>query len=118
VLLNNPAAEQLHFLVSAAATGYVQQLGGKIPGVLDNLGRHFLSFTHFRFEIINSDIERKENHQVAINFFSGPVQWLDTIGNYLLVAAVEGEKTEDGLSTHLLELKPFLGIYTVKEETE
>jgi hypothetical protein len=117
VLHHNPQAERLHFLVSAAATGYVQQLGGKIPNVLDNLGRHFLTFKQYRFEIINSDIEDKHKHQVAINFFSEPVQWHDTVGTYLLISPLHAEINGDGRQTHLLELMPFLSIYTLKEET-
>ncbi len=116
LLLNNPSADKLHFLVSGAVTGYIQQLGGKMPGVLDNLGRHFLSFTHYRFEIINSDTEKKENHQAAINFFSEPQQLIDTIGNYMVIAPVNAPMNEDGLQTHTLEMKPFLSICAFKDE--
>lgn len=44
MVLNVPEAEKLHFLVSAAITGYLRQLNGIIPDVLDNLGRRFLIF--------------------------------------------------------------------------
>ena len=56
LILNVAGADKLHFLVSAAITGYLRQLNGMIPDVLDNLGRGFLTFDHFKFEIINSDI--------------------------------------------------------------
>jgi hypothetical protein len=115
VLVHQPQAAQLHFLVSAAVTGYVQQLNGIVPDVLDNLGRRFLSFTQYRFEIINSDIEKKEHHQIAINFFSEPMVWHSTIDNYLLLSPAGATATEDGLPTHLLELKPFVSIATLNE---
>src|SRR4051812_25343489 len=59
LLLHADGAEKLHFLVSAAVTGYLQQLGDKIPDIVDNLGRQFLSFSHYHFEIINSDVNNK-----------------------------------------------------------
>ena len=117
LLLYVPNAEKLHFLVSAAIVGYVQQLGDRFPDIPDNLGKYFLSFKNYRFEIINSDSKKKASHQVAISFFSDPLTWHDTINNYLLVSPVDGEKTGDGILTYLLQLQPFLSIYSFKEET-
>lgn len=116
LLINVPASEKLHFLVSSSVIGYLQQLNGIMPDVLDKLGRHFMKFKNFRFEIINSDIKEKSMHKVAINFFSDPLVWHDTIGNYLLISATDGEKTKDGLLTRLVELQPFNSIYSLKEE--
>ncbi|MFT3935652.1 MAG: hypothetical protein QM726_18635 [Chitinophagaceae bacterium] len=116
ILLHVPNAEKLHFLVSAAITGYLQQLNGKIPDILDNLGRRFLSFKNYRFEIINSDIKKKEQHQVAINFFSEPLLWHNTIGNYLLVSEENAASTNDGNLTNVLQLQSFLSIYSIKEK--
>jgi len=116
LLLNVPGAERLHFLVSAGVTGYIQQLNGVMPDILDNLGRHFIKFKDFRFEIINSDIADKSKHQVAINFFSEPMLWYDTVDNHLLLSAVSTEQNEDGVLTHLVMLQPFLSIYTIKNE--
>src|SRR5687768_9647191 len=116
--LNVPNAEKLHFLVSAAIVGYLQQLEERIPDILNNLGKHFLGFKNYRFEIINSDIKNKASHQVAINFFSEPMIWHDTIDGYLLVSPLNGEKNDDGIFTHLVQLQPFLSIYSIKEETE
>jgi hypothetical protein len=90
---------------------------GVIPDILNNLGKHFLRFTDCRFEIINSDIKNKTGHQVAINFFSEPLNWYDTPGGYLLISPLSGEKSEDGILTHLVQLQPFLSIYSLKEET-
>lgn len=114
ILHHVPAAEKLHFLVSAAVTGYVQQLKGIIPGVLDNLGRHFLSFDSYRFEIINSDIKNRSQHKVAINFISQPMTWHYTIGNYMLVSEAGQANTEDGELAHLVEMQPFLNIHSLK----
>ncbi|HKZ67537.1 MAG TPA: hypothetical protein VJ111_14325 [Chitinophagaceae bacterium] len=116
--LNVPNAEKLHFLVSAAIVGYLQQLEERIPDILNNLGKHFLNFKNYRFQIINSDIKNKASHQVAINFYSEPMIWHDTIGGYLLVSSLAEEKGDEGILTHLVELQPFLSIYSIKEETE
>ena len=115
IIMNVPAADKLHFLVSASIVGYLQQLGGKIPDILNNLGKHLLEFKDYRFEIINSDIKNKAGHQVAINFFSGPLIWHDTINNYLLVSPLGAAKTEDGVLTDLIAMQPFLSIYSLKE---
>lgn len=109
-----PGAEKLHFLVSAAVTGYIGQLNENIPDILNNLGKHFLKFTQFEFEIINSDFQDTTKHQVAVNFYSEPLLWHDTIGNYLLVSdkkAAEGE-----VLTNLFALQPYLTIYSLYTE--
>jgi hypothetical protein len=120
LLMNVPGSEKLHFLVSAAVTGYVQQLGNKIPDILNNLSKHFLEFKNYRFEIINSDINNKAVHQVAINFFSEPVVWHDTVGNFLLLSPIDinREQSGDGILTDMVQLQPFLSIYSLKEETK
>jgi hypothetical protein len=113
-----PGAEKLHFLVSAAIVGYLQQLDGVIPDIVNNLGKHFLKFTDYRFEIINSDMKSKSRHQVAINFFSESLQWHDTAANYLLVSSLNSEKNADGILTEMVQLHPFLSIYSLNTEEE
>ena len=114
IIQNVPGADKLHFLVSGAMVGYLQQLDGIGPDILNNLGKHFLRFTDYRFEIINSDIKNKASHQVAINFFSESMIWHDTIENYLLVSPVNAEKKDDGILTDLLQLQSFQSIYSIK----
>lgn len=114
-----PGAYKLHFLVSASVVGYLQQLNGKVPDIREGTGRLFLPFINYRFEIINSDIHQRDRHQVAFNFVSEPLLWLDTIGDRLLISV--GGKTETGpegeeeILTELVQLQPFLSIYSVKE---
>lgn len=107
-----PGAQQLHFLVSAAATGYVQQLGDKMPDIKDNLGLSFMKFQHFRFEIIQSDIRNISAHTVALNFISEPFLWTDTIGNCILLAKPV-LINEPHIQTHMLPLQPFLSIHSI-----
>lgn len=114
LLAHVPGAEKLHFLVGSAAVNYVKQLNGIIPGVLNSLGKHFLPFEDFRFEIINSHIGDIERHQVAINFYSAPVRWLDSIGDQLLVA-LPHQPAPGELLTETFRLQPFLSIYSLQE---
>ncbi|MGM9477688.1 hypothetical protein ACS5PU_14745 [Pedobacter sp. GSP4] len=114
ILLHVPDAEKLHFLVSAAITGYLRQLNGIIPDILDNLGRRFLTFEHFKFELINSDIKDVQQHKIAINFFSKPLVWHETIGNQLLISQFK-ETQGDEVYTNLFEMQPFVSIHSIKQ---
>jgi hypothetical protein len=106
-----PGAERLHFLVSAACVEYLQQLNERIPDIYNILGNKFLNFKSFRFEIINSDINNRNAHQVAINFYSEPIIWHDTIGNYLLISEKDAAQPE---LTDLVQLVPFLSINSLR----
>lgn len=116
LLQHVPRAEKLHFLVSAAVTGYLQQLNGVLPDIQDNLGRQCLSFSNYQFEIINSDTTNRANHQVGINFYSEALVWHHSIDHSLLVSKQAVETGTDGVLTHLLPLRPMLSIYSLKEE--
>jgi hypothetical protein len=113
ILQHNAAAEKLHFLTSAAANGYVNQLNGKIPDVLNTLGKHFLPFKNYRFEIINSDIKEAAKHTVAVNFFSEPVVWIDTVGAAMIVAVNNAAENSE-LLTDTFIMPPFVSIYSIK----
>ncbi|MBG9375828.1 hypothetical protein I5907_06250 [Panacibacter sp. DH6] len=108
-------ADKLHFLVSTAVTGYLKQLNEKVPDVLNNAGKTFLTFKHFRFEIINSNTRDKSKHQVAVNFYSEPLLWYTTVGSQLIVAPVtEAANMEAEMLTEQFSLQPFLSIYSIK----
>lgn len=109
-----PAAEKLHFLVSTAAIGYIKQLSGKVPDMVNNTGKLFLPFENFRFEIINSDTRNKSKHQVAINFYTDHLIWHETIGNQLLVS-VPGNMENDEVLTDMFSMQPYLSIYSLKQ---
>jgi hypothetical protein len=116
LLWHVPAAEKLHFIVSASVTGYIQQLNGQLPDITNNLGNSFLRFKGYRFEIIDSDIRDRAKHVVAVNFFSEPLLWQQVIGNYLLVSPLTNQVPGEGILTHLVTLQPFFSIYSINEE--
>ncbi|RZK62124.1 MAG: hypothetical protein EOO59_03370 [Hymenobacter sp.] len=109
-----PGAEQLHFLVGSSLGGYLQQLNGVVPDIVNNVGRYFLKFTRYQFELINSNLHDKSKHQVALNFYAEPLLWHDTIAPYLLVSdpATPTEASGETL-THLFQLQPYLTIHAL-----
>jgi len=110
-LLNaDTRAEKLHFLVSAAARGYILQLRGKVPDIKNKLGRTFLSFSNFQFEIIESGVDDIRQHVVAVSFCTDPLIWYSTIGDDLLLT----ESMEEPLMIQQLQLQPFLSIYSIQ----
>ncbi|GAB4016187.1 hypothetical protein [Spirosoma koreense] len=110
-----PQAERLHALTSAAAIGYIRQLNNLMPDMANVSGKLCLPFSQFNFEIIQSHVENKQAHRVAILFYSDPITWIDTVGNHLLVAygdqrtAISEEKE---VETDLIALQPYLSIAT------
>jgi len=115
-LKNNVAgADKLHFLVSASVVPYLKQLNGKMPDVLNNLGKLFAPFANYRFEIIESDVWDKAKHRIAVELFSDPLHWIDTIGNQLLVSIPQAETNPDAeILTELFSLQPYLSIHSIK----
>ncbi|MFC0513859.1 hypothetical protein ACFFGT_06600 [Mucilaginibacter angelicae] len=118
LLRNVPNAQRLTGMVTPSVTGYIQQLGGIMPDVLNNIGRRFLTFSKFQLEIINSDIHDKDKHQVAVNFYSGPLVWHDTIDNYLLISEDMAENQlsaeNDSMPTNLMQLQPYVNISSLQ----
>jgi hypothetical protein len=113
ILKNVPHAEQMHYLVSTAAIGYIRQLNERVPNVVNTQGNLCLPFKNFKFEIIQSHIENKNLHRIAIYFYSEPLVWVDTIDQYLVVAMAEklndlneGKEVE----TETFALRPNLSI--------
>ncbi|WP_333599238.1 hypothetical protein [Flavobacterium sp.] len=108
-LLNeNEKANQLHFLVSMAANGYVEQLKGNFHRVTDVLGNHFFPFTNFQLDIINTDITDSSKHKIGITFYSPMLVLVDIINNHYLVST-ETEK-ETGFQTLEFAMQPNLAI--------
>jgi len=109
-----PAAEKLHFLVSASVTGYLRQLDGKVPDILNCIGRHFLPFNQYRFELIESHARDRQQHRVAVQFFSEPLYWLDTTGDRLLLSLQPPGDNATFCETEMVSLVPFLSIHSLK----
>jgi hypothetical protein len=113
VLAHDPAAERLHYLTSRAARGYLQQLDGRIPDVLNALGEPSLPFSQFRFEVLDAPIARPAAHRFAIFFHSEPLTWIGTIGDRLLLAPGDQRaalRAGQEIATDLIPLVPGLNL--------
>ena len=114
LLAENPAAEKLHYLVSTAANGYIQQLNNSIPDVKNSLGKKCLTFHEYQFELIESNVHHKESHIVAISFYSEPVWWLGAIGENMLISSDKDNISDGIVQTELIRLQPFVSIYSIQ----
>ncbi|MBD1391757.1 hypothetical protein [Mucilaginibacter glaciei] len=114
LIRTDPNANKLAGMITPAITGYIQQLQNVVPDILNNSGRRFLRFNRFQLEIINSDIYHRARHQIELNFYTEPLVWHDTIGNFMLVSDCDAAGEE--VRTNLFELQPFLNIYTIKQQ--
>lgn len=120
LLTNVPKAEQIHYLTSRVAVGYLRQLDGTIPDIVNAFGKTCLPFTQFKFEIVASHVTQKEAHKIAIYFYSDPLTWFDTVADQLLLAV--GDKRADWeagteISTELIALPPASSIWSFQPYT-
>ncbi|MFT4033813.1 MAG: hypothetical protein QM669_15475 [Siphonobacter sp.] len=114
LLVNVPQADRLHYLTSTAAIGYIRQLQDFIPDVLNGFGKPCLLFKNFTFEILHSHIQNKQEHAIAITFYSEPITWIDTIGEKLLVANGD-QRDANGrpITTELIILPSTVNIHSL-----
>lgn len=118
LLAHVPNAEQIHGMVSTAAIGYLRQLNDIIPDIVNTHGKLCLPFKRFRFEIVQSNIQNKAEHKIAIYFYSDPLTWIDTVGDHLLVAYGDHRTAlanGAGIETDLIALQPFLSISSLQK---
>lgn len=106
-------AGQLHFLVSAAAVGYIRQLDEMVPDILNSLGVPFLHFGQFRFEILCADDRDIASYKIAIWFYCKPLTWHNTIANYLLVSEQKPAQAVV-METNMVAMQPALGIHSIQ----
>ena len=116
---NIPKAEEMHYLVSTAAVGYIHQLNKLFPDILNTQGKRCIPFRRFTFEIIQSSISNKNVHKVAISFFSDPLIWIDNLNAAQIVVSSEDQlgklRSGDEAETNTLNLSPDVGIISFKK---
>jgi hypothetical protein len=99
---NDGRSNSLHYKLSFAIGYFIETLKNKIPVLTDNLGNS-ITFEMPKFELIESDITTIEEHKIALNYITGELTLLNTLGEYLVLTAGNGEETftvkmQDGLS--------------------
>ncbi len=119
ILKNTPKADQMHYLVSTAAIGYIRQLNERMPDVVNVFGKPCVPFKNFRFEIIQSHVKNKDLHKVVIYFYSEPITWIDTIShNQLLFAPgdqLEALANRKKVETEMMVLSPNISITSYQQ---
>lgn len=99
------------YLVSTAAMGYLKELNHAVPDIIDALGESCLTFKEFKFELLESHMEQKELHRVAVSFFSDWLLWVDTIGDQILCAKeIGGEDFTSTQETFMIPTQKHLQI--------
>jgi len=106
-------ANSLHYKTGFAVTGLIQTLHNKIPVLKDTLGRQLLFETH-QFELIESALDNKLQHQVAIHYFTPVLKLHAIIGEYLLLSYTDQEDKIPA-DTFLLAMQPGVSISTYQE---
>jgi len=108
LLAENDKAEQLHYLVGIAASNYVQQLKGQLHRVADVLGNHFLPFSNYKLDIVNTDMLDSTKHKIGITFYS-PMLLLVGIVNDCYLVSTQTE-TASGHETLMFPIQANLAI--------
>jgi hypothetical protein len=116
IIKQNAAAQKLHYSVSVAAVGYIRQLQGVIPGLLNAHGKIVVPFKNFKFNIIESDITNGKLHRIEIIFISEPIICIDFFNNhYLIAAADKQQELNEGkeVETEMIPHSNQLSIYSI-----
>jgi len=95
--------------VSFAIGLYVNELNGQIPGLIDTLGQP-VSFVDHRFTLLDSHITDRSQHRIALTYLTDSLTWIDTVGNYLLLSAIDPADSPEPVDTFLLLMQPNLSI--------
>jgi len=115
IVKEDPAAEKLHYAVSTAAMGYIRQLDGIIPGLLNVHDKAIIPFKNFTFHIIQSDMNEKSLHKVAIVFISEPLTLIDVFNDrYLISVGDKQQQLKEGkeVQTEMIPHTSQLSIYS------
>ncbi|RBL88113.1 hypothetical protein [Chitinophaga flava] len=111
---HNPKSNSLHYKVGFAVGLYLQELGNRIPGVKDCLGSMHLPFELYHLELIESDIEDRQQHRVAIIYITPPLTLLEIIGDRLLLVSPEQTNSLGTYDTFMLSFQSQLSISSYK----
>jgi len=113
IVANDGRANSLHYKTSFAILHHLEELKGKIPGLYDSADRIQLSYEVPEFKLIESGINDKSIHKVAITYITGTLTLIDTIGDFLLLAVGDQSEKEE-METFMLRTRPGISISSYK----
>jgi hypothetical protein len=110
-------ANSLHYKCSFAVLHHIETLRNKTPQLPDTNGRMNIPFEVPEFKLIESAINDKSLHKVAVIYITGVFTLLDSFGEYLLLATGDqsGPITNPGLETFTLKMQENLSIVNYRE---
>jgi hypothetical protein len=110
-------ANSLHYKCSFAVLHHIENLINKIPQLLDTAGRMNIPFEVPEFKLIESAINDKSLHKVAVIYITGVFTLLDSFGEYLLLATGDqsGSIHNPGLETFTVKMQEGLSIVNYRE---
>ncbi len=107
---NNPQAHSIHQKIGLKIKRYINSLQNVIPELHDTLDYTAIHFENYQFTLLNSQINNKDSHKIAITYFSNPLILLDTLGDYMVLAE-EYYLQSSRVETFVLKMQPMLSIY-------
>jgi hypothetical protein len=117
IVANDGRANSLHYKCSFAVLHHIETLKNKIPGLMDAAGRVAIPFDVPEFKVLESGINDKSLHKIAIIYTTDIFTLVNSFGEYLLLATGDqSESIEDpGLETFTLKMQENLSIINYKE---
>jgi hypothetical protein len=101
---NNAKVNNISFLVSHTIGGYIQHLHNIMPHIKNNMQVECIPFVNYNFKIVESSLKDIKKHKIEIEFYSDWIEWVETIGNHLLL------KIDGGNNSHLVQIQPMMHI--------
>ena len=105
---NDGRANSLHYKISFGALHFVKNFNDKIPELTDSVNNS-IAFNEARFELLESDVNDRNLHKLAINYSTDTLTLISIIGEYLLLAKGEVFPNEP-VETFILKMQPNLSI--------
>lgn len=108
LLMKNPHAEKIPFLLSSAVTNYVSQLNNEIKSLPDVLGNTHFPVENFKLDLISSNTEDPSRHKIGLTFYTPELLLIDIIDNrYLLSRDTE---STNAFNTFMFAFHPHVSI--------
>ncbi|SDF00269.1 hypothetical protein SAMN05216464_111245 [Mucilaginibacter pineti] len=109
-------ANSLHYKLSFAVGHFFEMLNGRIPELKDNLGNQ-LKFEIPQFELMESDIDDRSAHKLAIIYTTGTLNLLNQLAEFMILA--DGDATDKAAQdTFIVKMQSNLSIISYQADEE
>ena len=116
LLKTSPEAKQLHHLLDLRIHSSIDFLHNNVYKIIDHLEQKYLQFINYRFELIQSHTNDKNQHQIAIYFLSKEYILHNEPSTHYLVSLAETEDTNTAYyETLQFPTQPYFNISLIKK---